>query len=112
MYSTDKITLCTPDVKPNIVTGEGEAIAVDMEDNAASVSLKALSDYLCRYYGKKVVILLDEYDTLVQETYVKDYWEETHCYLLNGSGRSLLIDMGLGIRKDIFPHWKRWRCFR
>ncbi len=25
------------------------------------------------------------------------HWEETHCYLLNGHGRSLLIDTGLGI---------------
>ena len=25
------------------------------------------------------------------------HWEETHCYLLNGSSRSLLIDTGLGI---------------
>lgn len=25
------------------------------------------------------------------------HWEETHCYLLNGSERSLLIDTGLGI---------------
>ncbi len=25
------------------------------------------------------------------------YWEETHCYLLNGIRRSLLIDTGLGI---------------
>ena len=25
------------------------------------------------------------------------HWEETHCYLLNGSRRSLLIDTGLGI---------------
>ena len=56
-------------------------IAVDMEDNAASVSLKALSDYLCRYYGKKVIILLDEYDTPVQEAYVKDYWEEMTAFI-------------------------------
>ena len=26
------------------------------------------------------------------------HWEETHCFLLNGSERSLLIDTGLGIR--------------
>ena len=26
------------------------------------------------------------------------HWEETHCYLLNGDRRSLLIDTGLGIR--------------
>ena len=25
------------------------------------------------------------------------HWEETHCYLLNGTERSLLIDTGLGI---------------
>lgn len=25
------------------------------------------------------------------------HWEESHCYLLNGSDRSLLIDTGLGI---------------
>ena len=29
------------------------------------------------------------------------HWEETHCYLLNGSKGSLLIDTGLGIR-DIY----------
>jgi len=26
------------------------------------------------------------------------HWEETHCYLLTGSERSLLIDTGLGIK--------------
>ena len=56
-------------------------IAVDMEDYAASVSLKVLSDYLCRYYGKKVMILLDEYDTPVQEAYVKGYWEEMTAFI-------------------------------
>lgn len=38
-------------------------ISYDMEDYAASSSLKALSRYLARYYGKNVIILLDEYDT-------------------------------------------------
>ena len=35
-----------------------------------------------------------------KETYIISeyrHWEETHCYLLNGSKRSLLIDTGLGI---------------
>ena len=35
-----------------------------------------LSDYLDRYYGKKVIILLDEYDTPMQEAYVDGYWED------------------------------------
>ena len=51
-------------------------ISIDMEDNEASYSLKALSGYLSRYYGKKVIILLDEYDTPMQETYVNGYWDE------------------------------------
>ena len=38
-------------------------ISVEMEDYLATNSLNALSNYLARYYGKKVIILLDEYDT-------------------------------------------------
>ena len=37
-----------------------ESISADMEDSQAGFSLKDLSGYLCRYYGKKVIILLDE----------------------------------------------------
>ena len=51
-------------------------ISVDMEDNEASFALKALSGYLSRYYNKKVLILLDEYDTPMQEAYVNNYWNE------------------------------------
>lgn len=39
-------------------------------------------------------------DKIDQNTYIISeyrHWEETHCYLLNGSYRSLLIDTGLGI---------------
>ena len=35
-----------------------------------------MSDFLSRYYKKKVIILLDEYDTPMQEAYVEGYWEE------------------------------------
>ena len=47
-----------------------------MRDTDATLSLYQLSDYLCRYYGKKVIILLDEYDTPMQEAYVDGYWDE------------------------------------
>ena len=39
-------------------------------------------------------------DTIDENTYaISEYkhWEETHCYLLNGTKHSLLIDTGLGI---------------
>lgn len=51
-------------------------VSIDMRDSEITVSLRRLSDYLCRYYGKKVIILLDEYDTPMQEAYVNGYWEE------------------------------------
>ncbi|MCM1090316.1 MAG: ATP-binding protein [Butyrivibrio sp.] len=39
-------------------------------------ALKTLSNYLMKHYGKKVIILLDEYDTPMQEAYVEGYWDE------------------------------------
>lgn len=39
-------------------------------------SLRALSGYLGRYHGRKTIILLDEYDTPMQEAYVNGYWDE------------------------------------
>lgn len=51
-------------------------ISVEMEDSEAAFSLKALSGYLARYYKKRVLIFLDEYDTPMQEAYVNGYWEE------------------------------------
>ncbi len=35
-----------------------------------------MSDYLSRFCGKKAIILLDEYDTPMQEAYVHGYWRE------------------------------------
>lgn len=58
-------------------------ISVDMKDYLASSSLRALSDYLMRYYGKKVIILLDEYDTPMQEAYIGGYWEELVAFMRN-----------------------------
>ena len=51
-------------------------IDCDMDDTAAQGAIKDLSNYLSRYYGKKVIILLDEYDTPMQEAYVNGYWEK------------------------------------
>ncbi len=60
-------------------------ISIDMRDSEITVSLRRISDYLCRFYGKKVIILLDEYDTPMQEAYVDRYREELTVFI-----RSLL----------------------
>ena len=58
-------------------------VSADMEDFLAADSLNALSDYLMRYYRKKVIILLDEYDTPMQEAYVNGYWKELADFIRN-----------------------------
>ena len=45
-------------------------------DKDISFALNLLSKYLSVYYSKKVIILLDEYDTPMQEAYVNGYWEK------------------------------------
>ncbi len=52
------------------------SVSIDMDDVTATLALHELSGYLSRYYGKKVIILLDEYDTPMQEAYVNGYWAE------------------------------------
>ena len=51
-------------------------VSENMDDSDASLALYQLSDYLYRFYGKKVIILLDEYDTPMQEAYVNGFWNE------------------------------------
>ena len=51
-------------------------VNVGMDDADATNALNRLSEYLYRYFGKKVIILLDEYDTPMQEAYVNGYWDE------------------------------------
>ena len=54
-----------------------ERILSDTVSNAdLTASIYQISGYLYRYYGKKVIILLDEYDTPMQEAYVDGYWEK------------------------------------
>ncbi len=44
-------------------------------------SLRLLSDYLYRFHGKRPIILLDEYDTPMQEAYLSGYWDEMTVFI-------------------------------
>ncbi len=53
---------------------------IDLDDirNATGLlddSLASLSDLLCKHYGKKVIILIDEYDTPLKNAYENGYYE-------------------------------------
>ena len=53
-----------------------DRVSLDMNEAIASSALHQLCSYLSRYYGKKVLVLLDEYDTPMQEAYVAGFWDE------------------------------------
>ncbi len=53
-----------------------DSVSKDMRDSDAAYALHHLSNYLYRYYGKKAIILLDEYDTPMQESYVYGFWRK------------------------------------
>lgn len=52
-----------------------------MDDVTVQCALKDLSGYLYRYYEKKVIILLDEFDTPMQEAYIHGYWDEFTAFI-------------------------------
>ena len=58
-----------------------QRITADMDDADASLSLYYLSKMLNRCCQKKVIILLDEYDTPMQEAYVNGYWDEMAAFM-------------------------------
>ena len=55
-------------------------ISGSMSDSVAALSLNRLCEWLYRYYGKKCIVLLDEYDTPMQEAYVNGFWDELVAY--------------------------------
>lgn len=58
-------------------------VSAYMPKTSAQFSLRKLCNYMQRCYGKKVIILLDEYDTPMQEAYVNGYWEELTSFIRN-----------------------------
>lgn len=57
------------------------SVRLDMDEALGSMALNELCCYLYRFYKKKVIILLDEYDTPMQEAYLYGYWDEFVSYV-------------------------------
>ena len=53
-----------------------QRVNYNMDDVTAQDSIKNLSKWLCEYYKRKVIILLDEYDTPMQEAYTGEFWDK------------------------------------
>ena len=52
------------------------SVNMDMKETTATQAIHKLCKFLARYYNKNVIVLVDEYDTPMQEAYVNGYWNE------------------------------------
>ena len=52
-------------------------IKIGMNEELAADAIHSMAGFMQRYYGQKVIIILDEYDTPMQDSWILGYWEET-----------------------------------
>jgi hypothetical protein len=78
---------------PALTAIQKKTVATVIDGEAADVayrrSLKNLSLYLQKHYQRKVVILIDEYDTFIHEAYLKGYYDEAIKFARNFLGGGL-----------------------
>ena len=60
-----------------------DRISENMAETDATISVHKLCDFMQRHYGKAPIVLLDEYDTPMQEAYVNGYWDELVAFTRN-----------------------------
>ena len=67
-----------------LVENEAEAfkrVTMYMDDVLCTSAVNVMCYFMHKYYDKKVIILLDEYDTPMQEAYVHGYWDEFTAFI-------------------------------
>ncbi|WP_080655359.1 AAA family ATPase [Butyrivibrio fibrisolvens] len=60
-----------------------DMVGFEMSDATATDAIRFLCEMLSKYYEKKVLIFLDEYDTPIQEAYVDGFWNEMTGFVRN-----------------------------
>ena len=58
-------------------------VSYDMDEKTACQCLNTFCRWLSDFYNKKIIILIDEYDTPMQEAYVNGYWDEISGFMRN-----------------------------
>ena len=77
LLKSDKLTEAEKTIYGQLDTYASNAdVNKEISNEIVCRAIKSLAEMLYKYYGKKVIILLDEYDTPMQEAYVNGYWEE------------------------------------
>lgn len=58
-----------------------DALTVSIRDAEAVIAVNNMCRYLSQYYHKNVILLLDEYDTPMQEAWINGYWDSFTAFL-------------------------------
>lgn len=58
-------------------------VGYDMSDAIATGAIRFLCEMMYKYYGKKALVFMDEYDTPIQETYIDGFWGEMTGFVRN-----------------------------
>ena len=53
-----------------------ESIKPGMEITMTADAIHSMTNFMQRYYGKDVIVILDEYDTPMQEAWLSGYWDD------------------------------------
>lgn len=53
-----------------------KGIKPGMSEEITADAINSMTNFMHRFYGKNVIILLDEYDTPMQEAWISGYWDE------------------------------------
>lgn len=60
-----------------------QAVGKDMDDATAYMAVRSLCIYLQKYFKKNVMIILDEYDTPMQEAWLAGTWDQAAAFFGN-----------------------------
>jgi hypothetical protein len=60
-----------------------KSVTMTMSDATATLSVNKLCELMSKHFGKKVIVLIDEYDTPMQEAYLNGFWDELVTFTRN-----------------------------
>ena len=77
MYQEHRYLLDSEKIYPEEKEKIKEILFCQEDEVDLKNSIKDLSKYLNRHYGKPVMLLVDEYDVPLQNAYVEGFYEDT-----------------------------------
>ena len=90
LRTSDKLSIEEKAVYAQLTeTGTARGGILAMTDEAMTASIKTLSQLLAKHYGRKVILLIDEYDVPLDKAFQAGYYDEMVSLIRNIFGNAL-----------------------